>query len=113
MGEDCTTAATGKNGEERTPEKRQPEDVEWYALDQSQWSAMETNARALRALAECLFPIRQVAGGWPLGDHFFGAEQGSRYRKSQYRFNLCESPRKRKWRGKKRKIRQSDAQKVG
>ena len=82
MEEDCATAATGKNGEERTPEKRQPEDVEWYALDQSQRSAMETNARAVWTMAECLFPIRQVAGRRPLGEHFFSAEQGCRYRKS-------------------------------
>ena len=71
MGEDCATAATGKNGKERTAQKRQPDDVEWYALDQSQRSAMETNARALWTLAECFFPIRQMAGGRFLEDHFF------------------------------------------
>ena len=46
------TAASGIHREERTPRKRQPDDIEWYALDESQRSAMETTSKALWSLAE-------------------------------------------------------------
>ena len=60
MEENIATAAAGKNGEERTPEKRQPDNVKRDALAQSQRSAMETDAQVLRPLAKRLFPFRQV-----------------------------------------------------
>ncbi len=50
--------------------KRQPDDAERNALDESQWSAMETTSKALRSLAKRLCPFRQVAGLWHPGEYF-------------------------------------------
>ena len=48
--------------EERTPTERQPDDAQRNALDESQRSAMETAAKAVRPMAKRLCPICQMAG---------------------------------------------------
>ena len=65
--------------EERTPTERQPDDAERYAVDESQWSTMETASRALRPLAKRLCPFRQVAEGWRLGEYLYRTESGCRH----------------------------------
>ena len=62
MEANSATAAAGKYREERTTQKRRPDNAKWYALAKSQRSAVETSSKVLWALAKRLRLVRQVAG---------------------------------------------------